>query len=394
MMAQNKPMILGAIEQGMMNAPGANPKFAPVMKAYIAQFFAVFEGLLQDADGASFGVNLSKEGISTTLMADFNPDSYSGKAVKGLKNTDASFTAGLPDGKYFVYGGMVIDKAGLQLFNDFVAPIEKEIAAMGADGKAINDYIASVKAYMASATAANFGVVAPPANAFGKEGIIQIVSVVKGDSAKLLAAQKDMLATENEMMKLTGAGGLGMKFTSTPNAKTIDGVTLDQFSATFNGQPATPQEQQMMMIMKMIYGPNGMTGYVGATGPDQVIGVVGGNDELLASAVAAAKTNSDALAKGPAAKVTAGLPQNRIAAFYVQIDTIATTVLDVMAARGMPGGVKLPPNLPPLAGAIDTDGTAIRADGYIPAQTVQSLIAAGMQMWLQNMQGGGQPGGL
>jgi hypothetical protein len=35
-------------------------------------------------------------------------------------------------------------------------------------------------------------------------------------------------------------------------------------------------------------------------------------------------------------------------------------------------------------------------DGYIPAQTVQSLIAAGMQMWLQGMNGGGagQPGGL
>jgi len=196
-------------------------------------------------------------------------------------------------------------------------------------------------------------------------------------------------------MKLTN-GGLVGKTTVTPDAKNIEGVTLTQFKTAMNGQPKTPEEQQALFIMQMLYGQNGMTGYAGAVGADKVLGVVGGNDQLLASAVQAAKSNADDLAKGPAASVIKALPSQRRAAVFVSVDTIASTVLDVMAARGMPGGVKLPPNLPPLAAAVDTDGTAIRLDGYIPAQTVQALIAAGMQMWLQNMQGGGagQPGGL
>ena len=33
-------------------------------------------------------------------MAEFEPGSYGGKAIAGMKNTDASFTTGLPDGDY------------------------------------------------------------------------------------------------------------------------------------------------------------------------------------------------------------------------------------------------------------------------------------------------------
>jgi len=388
-----KPQMLAMIEQGMMNAPGANPKMVPLMKAYISQLLNVVEGFLTDADGASFGVNLSKEGISTTLMADFNPDSYAGKAFKSMKNSDVSFTAGLPDGKYFLFGGMVIDKAGIQMINDFIAPIEKEVAAMGTvDGKAIAAYIASAKTMMDSTKQVNFGMIAPPAAAFGKEGFLQGVNIMTGDAAKIATAQKDMIASEAEFLK--AAGGMQLKVTATPGAKTVDGVSLDSFNIAMNGQPQTPQEQQMMMLIGMIYGPNGLNGYTGAIGADKMITAMGVNDEILGAAIKSAKSNEDPLAKGVAAKVNAALPQNRLSAFYLQIDTIATTVLDIMAAKGVPGGVKLPANLPPLAGAIDVEGSAIRADGYIPAQTVGALISAGLQVWMQNMPGGGQPGGL
>jgi hypothetical protein len=195
-------------------------------------------------------------------------------------------------------------------------------------------------------------------------------------------------------MKLTGTGDM-MKMTSTPGAKTVDGVKLDQFTTTVNMNPQTPQEQQAAFMMQMLYGPKGLSGYSGAVGADKMVSVMGGDDALLTSAIQSAKQNDDPLGKGVAAKVSAALPQNRLGAFYLPIDTIASTVLDVMAARGMPGGVKLPPNLPPLGAAVASEGSAIRIDGYVPAQTVQSLIAAGMQMWLQNMGGGaGQPGGL
>jgi hypothetical protein len=384
------------MDQGMAQGGGVNPKYAPALKAYFGQFLEIAEGFLRDSNGAAFGINLSKDGISTTLMAEFEPGSYGGKAIAGMKNTDASFTAGLPDGKYFVYGGLAINpEVDLKLFDDFVAPIEKELKALGAEGQPLLDYGNAMRSYFGAAKQMNFGMVAPPAAAIGQQGLIQAVSVVTGDTGKLSAAQKQMMATQDQIMKMTGAGDL-VKTTVKPAAKTLEGVTLDSFTATVNMQPQTPQEQQAAFMLQMLYGPKGMTGYYGAVGADKMVAVAGGDDALLTAAIQSAKNGSDALGKGVAAKVAAGLPQNRLGVLYLPIDTIATTVLDVMAARGMPGGVKLPPNLPPLAWALDSEGSAIRVDGYIPAQTVQSLIAAGMQMWLQGMNGGGagQPGGL
>ena len=174
--------------------------------------------------------------------------------------------------------------------------------------------------------------VAPPANAIGQQGLIQAVSIMTGDTAKMLAAQKKMLATQGEIMKLTGTGDM-IKTTSTPGAKTVDGVKLDQFTTTMKMDPQTPQEQQAAFMMQMLYGPKGITGYTGEVATDKMIAVMGGDDALLSSSIASSKANSDALGKGVAAKVSAALPQNRLGDFYLPVDTIATTVLDVMAAR-------------------------------------------------------------
>jgi hypothetical protein len=396
MFQQNKQQILKQIEMGMANAPNANPKYAPILRTYMGQIFNVAEGFLRDCDGATFGVNLSKDGISTAFVAEFSPGSYAGKQFAAMKNTDASFTAGLPESKYFVYGGVVVDPAGVQMLKDFIAPIEKEVAALGAEAKPIETYLAAMKDSLSATKSTTFGMVAPPANTIQTEGLLQMVSLFNGDAAKIVAAQKQMMSVQNEFMAMTGTAGLGIKTQVKEGARTVNGVKLDEFATTMNGQPQTPQEQQAAFLLQMLYGPKGMNAYAGQLANDKMVMVAGGNENLLTSAITSAKQNSDAMGKGIAQKVSASLPQNRLGALYVPIDTIATTVLDVMAARGMPGGVKLPPNLPPLGGTIAVEGPALRIDGYIPAQTVQSLIAAGMQMWLQGMQGGGagQPGGL
>jgi hypothetical protein len=389
---QNKPMILDQIERGMAQAQGVDPKFAPVMKAYIGQFISAAETFLTDAEGVSFGLNLGKDGITTSLVAEFTPGSYLGKTVAAMKGGDESFTAGLPDGKYFVYGGLRFGPGGQQVFADFLKPIEAEIAKLGDDGKAIQGYVDSVKAYFAATKQSNFGLVAPPAAQIGQQGIIQMVNVAKGDTTKMLEAMKQMLNTQQEFMKVMGTGNM-MSLNYTPNAKNVEGVRLDMAQLKINGQAATPQEQQMVMMMNMLYGPGGTTTYAGKIDDQTLIMTTGVPDEILTKAVQAAKSNADPLKQGPAGKVTAALPQNKVAAFYLQVDTIAQTILDFMAARGMPAGVPIPPNLPPLAGAVATEGSALRVDGYIPSQTVQTMIAAGMQLYLKQMPGG-QPGGL
>ena len=55
--------------------------------------------------------------------------------------------------------------------------------------------------------------------------------------------------------------------------------------------------------------------------------------------------------------------------------------------------MKLPQNLAPIGIAAGAEGSAVRIDGFIPATTVQSLVAAGIDAYTQ-MQQKGQGGGL
>src|SRR5207302_1549956 len=81
----------------------------PVIKAVVNQVFNGVEQFMADSQSASFGLTIAKEGITTSLQAEFTPDSYCGKFIGGIKNTDASLTAGLPSRKYFAFGGAAMD---------------------------------------------------------------------------------------------------------------------------------------------------------------------------------------------------------------------------------------------------------------------------------------------
>ncbi|MEZ0265203.1 MAG: hypothetical protein ACAI43_10785 [Phycisphaerae bacterium] len=385
-----KPFILQQMNQGMQQAPNANPQMVAMMSAYMGQILGAVETFMTDADGVTFGITLDKDGIATTLLTDFSPGSYLGKAVAGAKNTGDTLTGGLPAGKYMLYGGMVFSPNSAAMFNDFMAPIEKAIAGSGDAGKPAAAYFAGARDFMGAVRQMSFGLMAPPANALQGGGFVQGVSVITGDADKMGAAMKAL--TDNSTAMMAASGVANVKTVVTPGAK-VGTATMDQYTTTY-GEAQNAQEQQMSMLMQMIYGKGGPSGYVGKVAADKVVHTIGGGEALAASAVQAVGQNADPLAQGAAANVVAKLPKERVAVFFVAVDQIATTVLDVMAAKGVPGGVKLPPNLPPLGAAVVVDGSAVRVDGFIPSATVKSMIAAGLQMYLQQMPGGAQGGGL
>jgi len=146
-------------------------------------------------------------------------------------------------------------------------------------------------------------------------------------------------------------------------------------------------------MMAMMYGPGGPMGYTGAIEGKSVITVMGANDALLEKAVTAAKSQEDALGKQQG--VTAArkqLPGNRLAEVYVPLDVVISTGVAYAQQFGMPVQMQLPADLPPLGFTAGTEGSAVRIDSHVPSQLVQSLVAAGMQVYMQ-MQGGAKPGG-
>ncbi len=90
------------------------------------------------------------------------------------------------------------------------------------------------------------------------------------------------------------------------------------------------------------------------------------------------------------------LPEKRFFVEYIDLAQIVTSGVKYAQGFGLPVKMQLPANLPPIGVAASTEASSFRIDTHVPTSLVQSLVAAGMQTYMQ-MQGGdgaGQPDGL
>jgi hypothetical protein len=398
------PMLTGARAEAMAGIEkemGANPEakeFTGVVRAAVGQVMNSAEGFLNDATAASISFHLSDDGLSTTLMAEFKPDSNLGGIAKQLKNTDQPLMAGLPTAnrKYFAFGGMVNDpEVSAKLMGDFFDPIAKELAGTES-GKGVAEAIEAAKRSMGATKTVAFGYPAPT-GAIGADSIVQSVMVIQGDSKSLHDAQKQMLQSVADVMKRVPQQGGAFGYEHAPAGKTVGSLKLDTYSYTMTPDENNPQAAQAQQMMALVYGPNGMSGVFGAVDNDTYLVVQGGTDKLLAEAVKAAQDPKDTLSEDAGVKmVAAHLPKSRIGVEYIKLDNIITAGVKYAQGFNVPIKMQLPPNLPPIGASVASEGSAIRIDGFLPTQLVQSIVAAGMQtfMQMQGAEGGGGPDGL
>ncbi|MCC7351090.1 MAG: hypothetical protein IT446_11015 [Phycisphaerales bacterium] len=394
---KNREKFIADITKGMTKQGATNQAFEPLAKAVANQLVNAAERYLKDGQAATFSLNIGQQGISTTLMSEFEADSYLGKTVAQVNNSDQNLMTGLPDENYIVMGGFVVDNAVItNLLNDALDPVLKEAAALEEKGKPINDYFDALKRILAATNSETFGLIAPTA-AIGQGSLLQGLAIVNGDAKAIVTGQKDMVDTQSELAKMFQANELSSQTTYTPNAKTVDGVALDQFQTKFSANPKTPQERQIAQFMGLLYGPQGFNGYIGAVNDNQALIVAGLTDEQIKASIDAAKANNAAVGERPhVASVTSELPKNRVGEVYVSLDVLLTTAANYAKQFGANMPLNLQPNLPPIGVTVATEASAVRLDSYVPSQLVQQLVAAGMQMFM-GMQGGGpeegaQPG--
>jgi hypothetical protein len=366
-------------------------KFRPVIKAAMSQVFLAIEAFVRDTDTATISIDFGPDGINIAQMAEFVPDSYLGNTFAAVKNSSEPVLAGLPTGKYMFFGGYVNQpEISTKLVNDFVAPIMKELDAIGPELKPAHDYLDALDAQLKAAKSGTFGIVAPSGQ-LGQEAIFQLLTVSHGDAAAMKAAQTKMMKAQDDVMKALGSDAYSIKLT--PATKTLDGVTFDSITTTMNPNSKDPAAMQQAQVMAMMYGPGGMNMLQGEINPETLLVAMGVPDAVLQSAITAAKANDAPLANSAQVKaVSSHLPTSRTGEFYVPIDQIVTTGLTYAKQFGAPLNVTLQPDLPPLGFVSSTDGAAIRIDGYIPTMLVQQLVSAGMQAYMQTQGGGG--GGL
>ena len=392
---ENREKIIAKVKEGMAAANAANPSNGALMDTLMNEVLDAAQYLLQDTQAITLSFSFSKTGVNETMLAEFAPDSYMGKLALQVKETDGPLLTGLPAGKYLFYmGGIQDPQVALQVFNDITAPFSKTLADMGDQGKTIQSAIDSYRDAFSSIQGSTFGMVAP-SGPIGQGALFQFVGVYKADAEKLKAAQVQQLQVQNELMKAFGAKGTaGMTTNVVPNAKTIDGVSFDQIRLQFNMAGNTPQQMQMNQMMNIMYGPGGFSMYTGVVDPKTLLFGSGLSDDFLGKAVESVKSGADPVGESDAVKlVDAELPKNRSVVAYIPLDVIVSTAVGYAQQFGMPLPVQLPPNLPPIGVSAGADGSALRIDGHVPTQLVQSLIQAGMQFYLQHGGGGAQPNG-
>jgi hypothetical protein len=402
--AQNRTARRRGAPGGAGNA--GNAQMAQAMGAMLDQYFAWAERFLNDSQAATFAISFGDNGLNTTALSEFTPDSYMGSIAQGLKNSDQNLLAGLPDRKYFAFGGITVSKGMSQLATDMMQPMVKAAqqgkgpgnAQAKGDPQALMD---GMKQLVDNAKTISMGYTVPT-GALGADSIVQAVTVVTGNAKAIAEAERKVIANMGVMMQgmqMGGPAGAAPKvdYEIQEGAKTVDGVKLDafKFNMEFDAQN-NPQAAQIQQMISTIYGPNGLGGAMGAVDDNTFLMVQGGTDKLIADAVAAAKTHQDVLTKSqPVQAVRGDLPKQRVAEFYIALDQIISSGVKYAQGFGMPVKMQLPQGLPPIGVTAASEGTAVRIDSHVPTPLLQSVVAGVMQAYMQ-MQGGGAgaPDGL
>jgi hypothetical protein len=371
-----------------------DPAKLKLAQAALKQGIAMVTEFLNDAQGTTIGLSISDAGISSNMVVELTPDSYLGKLASSVKTTDGPLLTGLPKENYLFFGGSIQDPAALtKVVNDVLAPIMTELSGMGDDGKKLTDAIEIYKQALLNVEGDTFGVIAPTA-ALGQGSLLRVVTIYKGDAAKLQAAQLKVADVQNDMLKVLGFGNVDlMKTTVTPAFKTINGVKFDRVQSEVNPDNTSQEAMRMSEMLSQIYGPDGASGLIGSIDEKTLVASMGNDDDTISQVIDASKANKDVLTDD-LKDVDANLPKTRAVVAYLGLDQIVSTALSYAKANGLNVGIQLPNNLPPIGFSAGTDGSALRSDMFIPTKLLQSMVQAGATMYQQFNNRGGGGGGL
>jgi hypothetical protein len=384
--------ILDEVQKNLGTDP-EKAKYVPLAKVAIDQALNAASELLTDTQFASYSINLSKDGVSTTFLADFAPASTIGKALLETKGQSGSLLAGLPEAKYLAVGGGISSEAGKKMINDLLAPIQAELAKSGDQVKPFIALLDGMKKMMDASKAQAGGMIAP-SGALGATALLQTVSIITGNPKDIIESERIMIEAQQSLTAML-PNQPGMKVEAKADAKTVDGVSFTQMAINPAGDANSPEAMQIKQMMAMMYGPNGANVYLGAVDDQHVLMYSGLDDATVSAAIKAAKEHTDTVSKSEGIVfVNKNLPDPKLGVAYISIGEIVTTASNYAKMMGIPIPINMKPNLPPIAIAIATEGSAVRADTFIPSDLVEQVIATVLQLKMMGGGGNGKPGGL
>ncbi len=344
-----------------------------------------------DAGASMLTVRLTDSGATLGLITDFKAGSPMGKFVAAQAGGAGGVSLkGLPAGSFLVAGsGKWNSDAMAGVVGDVLNGIATDPAlAKDARQPELKKSFDAVKQMMLLTNGMSFTMLEPPAR--GKDGYLNGAFLIDtSDPKKLLDLE---IQSANNMLAQGMNPDLKMAVTVTPNALTVKDVPLAKMMVKISLRDETPDKpipaasRQGFDMVQKLYGPNGLTTYMGVVGK-RVLVIYGSELSLMESAITAAQADTNALGAMP--EITATKDQvvaNPVAVMYLPIVrwvTLAQAILAPGAAEPAPGAALA--NAPPVVMSLGVSGRMVTAELHVPiaAITATQDAVARLQRALQ-----------
>ncbi|RMD62004.1 MAG: hypothetical protein D6824_07325 [Planctomycetota bacterium] len=212
------------------------------------------------------------------------------------------------------------------------------------------------------------------------------------NSLQYIASKEPAAAIESLRKSIEALGQANPPlFTGTfeENAAEVAGVKAHRWSMTM--QPGAAGFGQQQQALGALFGSMGLSGYVAAL-QDGALQSIGPDTATLEKAIRLAKGDGASLADNALVTgVSQKLPAPRTGEGFVNVGELLKQALFVAATFLGQVNVQIPPDLPPVGVALQTDQGTARVTTFAPAPVIHTVTQ--LLQTLQAMQGGGAGGG-
>jgi hypothetical protein len=354
----------------------------------------------KDAGAGMITTRLTDSGATFGLVAEFRPDTPTGKFVASQAGHAPASLMGLPAGKFIAAGALQWNgETVASVMGGFLDGILADpLLAKDEHLPEMRKGFAAARQLMGLMNGTSFIFLEPVAG--GKEGFLNGAMLIDASDPKKFL-DLEVQNAGSLFAQQTMSSDIKTTVTTTPNALTVKGVSLTKLNVTMTARPETPdnpikpEEKVALEMVQRVYGPNGITMYLAVVGK-RVLAIYGTDMSTIEAAVAAAQENSAALANSAEIAGTTGqLAANPLAVAYLPVArwvTLAQSIMSPPAAGA--AEAPLPPailNAPPAVLSAGITGRMWTAEIHIPIATITGTQEAftRLQKALNSGDGGG-----
>lgn len=346
-----------------------------MQREVVALIFGTVNQFLSDASYGLVTLKLTDAGLTFGATGNFRSDTPMAQFVAGQKLVQPPSLKGLPNDQALLVAGAAAwdSKSGVALFEQvrkamqLPAPKDNDAKKPAVNQQALD----SLAHALTGASAANFALYAPPAG--GRQGWLYGAALTEAaDPAKYIQTQ---LQDAKARVAAQSAPGVKLNVTTTENATTVKGIKLHKLEV----KPEIEENNPMGPMIKQMYGPEGLTAYLGVVGK-RALSVLGNDMKLVESAITAAQTNSEALAGSKEIVASkAQLPRNPVLVVYMPaerwISMARKAAEPAPAAPGNDKPVRIagPAGGTPVVMSVGVDGSSASLEVFVPMSTIISI---------------------